>query len=122
MTVPHVRYPNPLHEGSRVFLAAPSSGVDSSTWARLDLVIGNLKARGLVVEEGTCLRREYKNASAPPEERAHELVSALLRDDVDAVLPPWGGNLAIEILRILDWERLGRTRLSGSQDSQIYRR
>ena len=110
MSVPIVRYPNPLRAGSRVFLAAPSSGVDSSTWARLDLVIDNLKRRGLVVEEGACLRREYKDASAPAEERAHGLMGALLRDDVDAVLPPWGGSLAIEILRMLDWERLRRTR------------
>lgn len=110
MTVPNVRYPNPLREGSRVFLAAPSSGVDSSTWARLDLVIRNLETRGLLVEEGPCLRYEYKNASAPTEERAHELMSAMLRDDVDAVLPPWGGSLAIEVLRLLHWEQLQRTR------------
>jgi muramoyltetrapeptide carboxypeptidase LdcA involved in peptidoglycan recycling len=110
MTVAHVRYPNPLRKGSRVFLAAPSSGVDTLTWPRLDLVIENLEARGLVVEEGTCLRREYKNASAPSEERAHELMTALLRDDVDAVLPPWGGSLAIELLGILDWDRLRNSR------------
>jgi muramoyltetrapeptide carboxypeptidase len=106
MLGPNIRYPNPLREGSRVFLAAPSSGVDSSMWPRLDLVIDNLKARGLVVEEGMCLRREHKNASAPTEERALELMSAFLRDDVDAVLPPWGGSLAIEILHFLDWKRL----------------
>jgi len=109
MTVPSVCYPNPLRKGSRVFLDAPSSGVDGAACARLDLVIESLKARGLIVKEGECLRREYKNASAAAEQRAHELMEALLRDDIDAVLPPWGGSLAIEILRILDWERLRRT-------------
>jgi muramoyltetrapeptide carboxypeptidase LdcA involved in peptidoglycan recycling len=119
VTVPHVRYPNPLRKGSRIFLAAPSSGVEESTWARLDLVISSLKARGLVVEEGPCLRWQHKDASAPAQERAHELMSALIRDDVDAVLPPWGGSLALEVLRCLDWERLRRSRpkwLAGFSD------
>jgi len=52
MTVPSVCYPNPLRKGSRVFLAAPSSGVDGAACARLDLVIESLKARGLIVEGG----------------------------------------------------------------------
>jgi muramoyltetrapeptide carboxypeptidase LdcA involved in peptidoglycan recycling len=119
MTLPNVRYPDPLRAGSRVYLAAPSSGVDKSTWARLDLVIGNLEARGLVVEEGPCLRHEYKNASASAVKRANELMSAFLRDDVDAIVPPWGGSLALEVLRYLDWEQLRRTRpkwLSGFSD------
>lgn len=106
VTVPGVRYPNPLTKGSRVFLAAPSSGVAPANWARLDLVIANLESRGLVVEEGACLRRDYKGASAPANERTHELMAAFLRDDVAAVVPPWGGSLAIEILPLLDWARL----------------
>jgi muramoyltetrapeptide carboxypeptidase LdcA involved in peptidoglycan recycling len=93
-----------------VFLAAPSSGVDRSTWPRLELVVDSLHARGLIVEEGSCLRREYKGASAPAQERAHELMTALLRDDIDAVMPPWGGRLAIEILHLLDWNQLQHTR------------
>jgi len=119
MTVPNLRYPNPLRKGSRVFLAAPSSGVDRSVWPRLELVISSLEARGLVVEEGPCLRQQHKNASAPAAARAHELMSALLRDDLDAVLPPWGGELAIEILGMLEWERLRGTRpkwLAGFSD------
>ncbi len=30
----------------------------------------------------------------------------LLRDDIDAVFPPWGGELAIELLERLDWVAL----------------
>jgi muramoyltetrapeptide carboxypeptidase len=110
MTNTNIRYPNPLRQGSRVFLTAPSSGVERSMWPRLDLVVDNLKSRGLIIEEGKCLRREHKNASAPAKERAHELMSAFARYDVDAVLPPWGGSLAIEILDFLDWERLRDTK------------
>jgi muramoyltetrapeptide carboxypeptidase LdcA involved in peptidoglycan recycling len=60
-----------------------------------------------VVEEGRCLRSETHSASAPADERAAELIHTLLRDDVDAVIPPWGGELAIELLDRLDWAALG---------------
>ena len=110
MTIPPLRYPRPLVEGSRVFVTAPSSGVSEPLWPRLELVLAALRARGLVVEEGSCLRREHQQASAPAAERARELMSALTRDDIDAVLPPWGGELAIELLRLLDWQALAAAR------------
>ena len=49
-------------------------------------------------------------------------MSALLRDDVDASCPPGAANSRSRILRLLDWERLRCTGLSGSQDFPIYRR
>ena len=64
--------------------------------ARLDHVLNTLRARGWVVEEGRCLRQQHQSASAPVAERAAEWMGALLRDDIDAILPPWGGELAIE--------------------------
>jgi muramoyltetrapeptide carboxypeptidase len=33
-------------------------------------------------------------------------MALLLRDDIDAVFPPWGGELAIELLDRLDWPAL----------------
>jgi muramoyltetrapeptide carboxypeptidase LdcA involved in peptidoglycan recycling len=73
---------------------------------RLDLVLGHLRAQGFVVEEGRCLRNEQASASAPAAERAAELMQALLRPDVGAVTPPWGGELVIELLDRLDWPAL----------------
>jgi len=103
-------YPAPLQAGSRVFVTAPSSGVAPPHHARLDHVLDTLRARGWVVEEGRCLRSEHQNASAPADERAAEWMAALLRDDIAAVLPPWGGELAIELLPRLDWAALAQAR------------
>ena len=100
------RYPAPLKIGSRIAITAPSSGVEPPCHARLDLNITHLRAQGFVVEEGLCLRNQLASASAAADVRAAELMHFLLRDDIDAVLPPWGGELAIELLDRLDWVAL----------------
>jgi muramoyltetrapeptide carboxypeptidase LdcA involved in peptidoglycan recycling len=100
------RYPAPLRAGDRIVVTAPSSGVEPPLHRRLNLVIGHLRAQGFVVEEGRCLRDERASASAPADERAAELMQALLRPDVAAVIPPWGGELAIELLDRIDWAAL----------------
>ena len=99
-------YPAPLQPGSRIAVTAPSSGVAPPLHARLDLCLAHLRTQGFVVEEGACLRDEQRSASASADARAAELQALLLRDDIDAVIPPWGGELAIELLDRLDWPAL----------------
>jgi muramoyltetrapeptide carboxypeptidase LdcA involved in peptidoglycan recycling len=103
-------YPAPLHPGACIAVTAPSSGVLPALHPRLDLVIGHLRAQGYAVVEGLCLRDEQGSASAPAEARAAELMHFLLRDDIAAVIPPWGGELAIELLDRLDWTALKAAR------------
>ena len=103
-------YPRPLKVGSRVAVTAPSSGVQPALYARLGLNLAHLRAQGFIIEEGHCLRDERMSASAPADARASELMQFLLRDDIDAVFPPWGGELAIELLDRLDWTGLQRAR------------
>lgn len=99
-------YPAPLRPGARIAVTAPSSGVQPALHARLDLVLAHLRAQGFEVVEGRCLRDEVASASAPADERAAELMAFLLRDDIAAIIPPWGGELAIELLDRLDWPAL----------------
>lgn len=101
-----MRYPKPLKAGSTVAVTAPSSGVEAGCQPRLDLVMEALRQRGFRVLEGECLRDDKGSVSAPAELRAAELMGFLLREDVDAVLPPWGGEFLIEILPLLDFESL----------------
>lgn len=106
----HIVYPAPLRAGMRIAVTAPSSGVEPPFHARLDLVLGHLRRQGFVVEEGRCLRAEIRSASASADERAAELMHFALRDDIDAIIPPWGGELAIELLDRLDWAALQSAR------------
>jgi muramoyltetrapeptide carboxypeptidase len=107
---PLLRFPRPLKAGSRVVVTAPSSGVEPPLHPRLELCLQSLRHRGWVVEEGQCLRDEVDGASASAELRAAELQATLMRDDVDALIPPWGGELAIEVLERLDWAALAHAR------------
>lgn len=90
-------YPAPLGPGSRIAVTAPSSGVARVHHARLDLALAGLQRRGFIVEQGRCLRDECVSASAPADERAAELMHYLLRDDIAAIVPPWGGERAIDL-------------------------
>jgi muramoyltetrapeptide carboxypeptidase LdcA involved in peptidoglycan recycling len=73
---------------------------------RLDAAIDLLRASGFRVREGASLRCQRKGTSADAMERASELMGALLDDEVAAIIPPWGGERAIELLRLMDFDRL----------------
>ena len=103
-------YPAPLRAGSRMAVTAPSSGVLPPLHPRIDLNLAHLRAQGFVVEEGDCLRDEHLSASASADARAAELMRFVLRDDIDAIFPPWGGELALELLDRLDWPALQTAR------------
>jgi len=100
------RFPKPLRTGDLIAVTAPSSGVSGPALARLDLVLGHLRRLGYRIVEGECLRNEYRNASAPREKRAQELMRFLTDPAVSAIVPPWGGELASELLDLLDFEAL----------------
>jgi muramoyltetrapeptide carboxypeptidase LdcA involved in peptidoglycan recycling len=77
-------------------------------YARLDLAIDALRTRRFRVVEGECLRSNVQHVSASREQRAAELMMFLLDPNVAAVMPPWGGEFAIELLPLLDFDALGR--------------
>jgi muramoyltetrapeptide carboxypeptidase len=99
-------FPKPLRPGDLIAVTAPSSGVSGPALARLDLVLEHMRSMGYRIVEGRCLRSEYKNASAPREQRAQELMQFLIDPTVSAILPPWGGELASELLELLDFVAL----------------
>lgn len=100
------RFPRPLRPGDLIAVSAPSSGVTGAAIDRLDLVLRHLRSLGYRVVEGQCLRSEHKDASAPRLARAQELSSFLLDPEISAIFPPWGGELASELLDHIDFERL----------------
>ncbi|MGO1165869.1 MAG: S66 family peptidase [Janibacter sp.] len=101
------RLPAPLRPGDTIAITAPSSGVPTALWPRLDAAIAHLRRRGFEVLEGVCLRdREGTHVSASREARADELMALLVDPDVAAVVPPWGGETGIDVLPWLDLDLL----------------
>jgi muramoyltetrapeptide carboxypeptidase LdcA involved in peptidoglycan recycling len=79
--------------------------VTPEAWPRLEFNLQWLRDRGFEVVVGECMSGE-KVRSASKEERAAELVDFLCDPSVAAVVPPFGGELAIDLLDQLDWDRL----------------
>jgi muramoyltetrapeptide carboxypeptidase len=100
-----VRFPKPLQPGDRIGVTAPSSGVQPAYRPRLDAAVASLEARGYEVVLGDCLGVDGV-VSAPKERRAAELTAMLSDPTIRAVVPPWGGELAIDLLDRLGWEEL----------------
>ena len=100
-----VRYPAALRPGDRIAVTAPSAGVPEDLRPRLDVCIAHLEGRGYEVVLGTCLDGTGV-VSAPARERAAEVTAFLTDPAVAAVVPPWGGELAVDVLPHLDFEAL----------------
>lgn len=105
----HIRFPAPLENGNLVAITAPSTGVISALHPRLEYAESALRDQGFHVVEGQCLRHNYKNVSADKQQRANELMAFLTDPTIHAVMPPWGGELAIELLALLDFAQLAQS-------------
>lgn len=99
------RLPRPLAPGDRIAVTSPSSGVGDRLRPRIEASIASLRERGFDVVVGECMGDD-KVVSAPKDERAAELVGFLTDPAVAAVVPPWGGETAIDLLDQVDWDAL----------------
>lgn len=100
-----IRFPAPLRPGDRIGVTAPSSGVAADLRPRLEFCVEHLRARGYEVVLGTCLAGAGV-VSAPAKARAAELTAMLTDPTIRAVIPPWGGELAVEVLPHLDLDAI----------------
>lgn len=100
-----MRYPSFLAPGDVVGVTSPSSGVPHSLQPRLDAAIADVESHGFAVRVGDCMGAEAI-ASAPAEQRAGELMGMLLDPVVKAIVPPWGGEIAIDLLEHLDFDAI----------------
>ena len=103
-----IRYPLALLPGDRVGVTALSSGVPVDLRPRLEFWVEHLRRRGYQVVVGSCLDGDGI-VSAPARERAAELGAMLTDPGIRAVIPPWGGELAVELLPHLELRAIAST-------------
>lgn len=102
-----VTFPLPLRRGDLLAATAPSLGVPSDLVPRLDFAVASLRQRGYRVLVDSAIEEKAGTiARGSARERAARLTSLLLRPDVRAVVPPWGGHIAIDLLHHLDFDAL----------------
>lgn len=99
-----VRFPRPLVPGDRIGVTAPSSGVKDALRPRLDFCVEWLRERGFEVTVGEWVGDGDGVVSGPARDRAAELTAMLVDPEIRAVVPPWGGELAVEVLPLVDWD------------------
>lgn len=100
-----IRFPAPLRPGDRIGVTSPSSGVEGAGAQRIEFCVDWLRERGYAVEVGDCMDGST-HISAPKEARAAELNRMLTDPAIRAVVPPWGGETAIDLLDQLDWDAI----------------
>jgi muramoyltetrapeptide carboxypeptidase len=100
-----IRYPRPLRPGDRIGVTSPSAGVPEDLRPRLAFCVAWLRDHGYEVVLGACMDGSGVT-SAPAVERAAELTEMLCDPSIAAVVPPWGGELAVEVLPHLDFEAI----------------
>ncbi|MER6913567.1 S66 peptidase family protein [Streptomyces sp. NPDC000594] len=103
-----VRYPRPLRPGDRIGVTSPSSGVSPELGERLRFALQVVRDRGYEVVVGACMDGSG-HVSAPAADRARELMSMLTDPTIRAIVPPWGGETAIDLIPLLDWDLLRET-------------
>jgi muramoyltetrapeptide carboxypeptidase LdcA involved in peptidoglycan recycling len=100
-----LRFPRPLGPGDTVGVTSPSSGVAPALQLRLQVAVETVRARGYDVRIGACMAGA-SHVSAPAPQRAAELQAMLLDPAVRAIVPPWGGETAIDLIPLLDWDAI----------------
>jgi muramoyltetrapeptide carboxypeptidase LdcA involved in peptidoglycan recycling len=100
-----LRFPRPLRPGDRIGVTSPSAGVEGAGAARIDFCVDWLRGRGYDVVVGECMDGSTIT-SAPAAQRATELTRMLADPDIACVVPPWGGETAIDLVDLLDWDAL----------------
>lgn len=87
-------------------MTAPSSGVPAALRPRLDFAVQQLRQAGYEVLVGGCIGEGDGVVSAPASQRAGELTAMLTDPTIAAVVPPWGGELAVDLMPYLDFAAL----------------
>ena len=103
-----LRFPAALSSGDRIGVTSPSSGVSGAAAERIDFCIAWMRERGYDVVVGEMMDGRG-TTSGPAEQRAAELTEMLCDPQIRCVIPPWGGETAIDLLDLLDWDALAAT-------------
>lgn len=100
-----------------VGITAPSSGVDAPLHPLMHQAVARLQTMGFTTTVGDTVWNQYKAKSADKITRAKELNAMLQDDSIDLIFPPWGGELLIEILEHIEFDKISSKWLLGYSDT-----
>lgn len=108
-----------LKKKATIGVTAPSSGVEEELHELVKQSCSRLEERGYKVICRDTVWTQHKAKSAPASKRAQEFNEMMKDDAIDLILPPWGGELLIEVLEEIDFENLKDKWVLGYSDTSL---
>lgn len=84
-----------LQPGATIGVTAPSSGIQSNFHHLMKQSFSRVERMGYNIKCGDTVWTQYKAKSAPARVRAEELNEMMQADNIDVIIPPWGGELLL---------------------------
>ncbi|WP_053366580.1 S66 family peptidase [Bacillus sp. FJAT-27245] len=106
-----------LQKSLKIGVTAPSSGVPEELHGIVTQAVERLEAKGYKLAVGETVWTDDKTRSAPAIKRAEEFTAMMQNDAIGAIIPPWGGELLIEMLEYLDFQSLKNKWVLGYSDT-----
>ncbi|RXY99978.1 S66 family peptidase [Fictibacillus sp. S7] len=97
-----ITYPS-LEKGTTIGVTAPSSGLSDELHPLLNQAMERMEKEGYKVVCGKTPWTQHKAKSADAKVRAAEFNDMMKGQDIDIIIPPWGGELLIEMLPFVDY-------------------
>ncbi|WP_080849185.1 S66 family peptidase [Cytobacillus gottheilii] len=113
-----ITYPE-FHKNGRICITAPSSGVPESMHQLLRQAIQKMQNKGYAIQAGETSWTQKKAKSAEAKKRAHELNTMLNDPSIQLIFPPWGGELLLEIIDLIDYESIKPKWILGYSDISL---
>ncbi|UQZ32157.1 LD-carboxypeptidase [Paenibacillus sp. PK3_47] len=108
-----------LKSGARIGVTASSSGVGPAYRTSFEQGCTRMGQRGYGVFCGDTVFHHSKTRSASGKVRAAEFNSMMQDDSIDLIIPPWGGELLIEMLEHIDFSRIRDKWILGFSDISL---
>lgn len=113
-----INYPF-LKDDMTIGVTAPSSGVPVELHDLLKTACIRMENKGFRVICGETAWTQDKAKSASAIKRAEEFHHMMANDDIDIIIPPWGGELLIEILEYIDFSNIQPKWVLGYSDVSL---
>ncbi|MBO9129396.1 S66 peptidase family protein [Bacillus sp. 165] len=113
-----IQYPF-VAKGATIGVTAPSSGVRAELHDMFRLACNRMEVRGYKVICGDTVWTQSKAKSAPAKKRGEEFNQMMQDEAIDIIIPPWGGELLLEVLEYVDFEHIQNKWVLGYSDTSV---
>lgn len=113
-----IEYPF-LEKFASVGVTAPSSGVQKELHDLLKKATKRMESNGYNVIIGDTAWTQDKVRSASAEIRAKEFNEMMANETINMIIPPWGGELLIEVLEYIDFDKFKAKWVLGYSDTSL---